>query len=224
MTLPEVDIDLILSLLVEAYGDRKWKSRLEPVGELVLTILSQNTSDANSRHAFESLLSAFPNWDRLAAASTREIAKAIRSGGLSEAKAKYIGSSLKLIKKKMPDFDLRFLKDMGLEEAREWLLRLPGVGMKTASCVLLFSLGMPAFPVDTHVYRVARRLGLISGGVSVDAAHVEMERLVYPSDVYRCHVLFIEHGRRTCRAQRPLCKSCVLASICPSYKLFADAM
>jgi endonuclease III len=210
----------VVALLAGAYGDRTWHKRLEPVGELVQTILSQNTSDTNSNRAYQSLIKTFSTWDSVARAGTEEIAAAIRMGGLADVKARYIKNALTALKKETPDFDLSFLKDMDLNEARRWLVKLPGVGMKTASCVLLFSLGMPAFPVDTHVYRVARRLGLIDTKISVDSAHLELERLTKPGDTYRCHVLIIEHGRRTCKARNPLCRVCVLGKICPSYRLF----
>jgi endonuclease-3 len=214
------DVELILQRLIGAYGDRKWKRQLEPVGELVQTILSQNTSDTNSRRAFKSLVDAFESWHNVAEASIERIADAIRSGGLADVKAGYIKNALKALEKQTPGFNLQFLKQMSIDAARRWLLNLPGVGMKTASCVLLFSLGMPAFPVDTHVFRVAGRLKLIDNKISVNAAHIAMEKLVKDRDVYRCHVLLIEHGRSTCKAQRPLCRKCVLADICPSYKLF----
>jgi endonuclease III len=216
----KVKISQVIDLLAGAYGDRKWSRLLDPVGELVQTILSQNTSDTNSRRAYKSLIEAFKEWDAISHARNDEIAAAIRTGGLAEVKAKYIKTALTALEEEVADFDLSFLKNMGLTEARNWLIRLPGVGMKTASCVLLFSLGMPAFPVDTHVYRVAKRLGLIDSKMSVDSAHLEMEHLTQQEDVYRCHVLLIEHGRRTCKAQRPLCRVCALGQICPSYKLF----
>lgn len=216
----KADIELVLHRLIEAYGDRIWKRRLEPVGELVQTILSQNTSDTNSRRAFKSLVAAFGSWRNVAEASAVTIADAIRSGGLADVKARYIKNALTALEKQTPGFNLQFLKKMGVDAARSWLLDLPGVGMKTASCVLLFSLGMPAFPVDTHVFRVAGRLKLIDSKISVDAAHAAMEKLVKDQDIYHCHVLLIEHGRRTCKAQRPLCRKCVLSDICPSYKLF----
>ena len=208
-------ISQILPILVSTYGDRPWRRRLEPVGELVQTILSQNTSDANSGRAYASLIKRFSTWENIAAADISAIADAIRSGGLADAKAKYIKGALSALKDEGHGFDLDFLRQYGVKEAREWLTRLPGVGMKTASCMLLFSLGMPAFPVDTHVYRVAKRLKLIDNGLSVDKAHAELERLVKAEDVYRCHMLFIEHGRKTCRARQPLCHRCPLASICP---------
>ncbi len=209
-------IKTILFKLVAAYGDRTWQKRLEPVDELILTILSQNTSDINSRRAFKSLLENFAGWDKIASAEPVKIADAIRAGGLADVKAKYIKNALMALQKAAPGFDLRFLARGKVRDSREWLLRLPGVGMKTASCVLLFALGMPAFPVDTHVYRVVKRLGLIKDRLSADAAHLEMEKLTAPGDIYRCHVLLIEHGRKTCKAQRPLCPVCCLAGICPS--------
>ncbi|MCX5997676.1 MAG: endonuclease III [Chloroflexi bacterium] len=209
-------IKIILFKLVAAYGDRTWQKQLEPADELVLTILSQNTSDINSRRAFKSLLEKFTGWDKVASAEPVKIADTIRAGGLADVKAKYIKNALTALQKAAPGFDLRFLEQMTVEDSREWLLQLPGVGMKTASCVLLFALGMPAFPVDTHVYRVVKRLGLIRNRLSADAAHLEMETLTAPGDIYRCHVLLIEHGRKTCKAQRPLCPVCCLAAICPS--------
>jgi endonuclease-3 len=214
------DVEPILSRLIGAYGDRKWKRQLEPVGELVQTILSQNTSDTNSRRAFRSLMDTFGGWHNMAESGTEQIADAIRSGGLADIKARYIKNALTALEKQSTGFNLQFLKKMDVDPARRWLLNLPGVGMKTASCVLLFSLGMPAFPVDTHVFRVARRLGLIGSKLSVEAAHTTMEKMVDAKDIYRCHVLLIEHGRRTCKAQHPLCRKCVLANVCPSYKLF----
>lgn len=217
----KVGIYQILPLLVSTYGDRPWKRRLEPVAELVQTILSQNTSDTNSGHAYASLMSKFRTWEQIAAADAGQIAEAIRAGGLADVKAKYIKSALSALAQEKHGFDLKFLSTMPVNRARQWLVNLPGVGMKTASCVLLFSLHRPAFPVDTHVYRVARRLGLIGDRVSPDAAHLQMEKMVKAEDIYRCHMLIIEHGRKICKAQRPLCGKCTLATICPSYKSFA---
>ena len=216
------DLKQIIPLLVSAYGDRMWVKRLEPVDELILTILSQNTSDTNPRRAFQSLKGVFHDWDRIIKAGVKEVADSIRTGGLADVKARYIQNALHAIKQKTGGFDLYFLNDMGVNDARNWLTGLPGVGMKTASCVLLFSLKMPAFPVDTHVYRVGKRLGLIGSKVSANAAHLEMERITPHADIYKAHVLIIEHGRKTCKSQRPLCHACVLAKMCPSYKIFAN--
>lgn len=209
------DIKQVLDILSSTYGDRHWTQSLDPIGELVQTILSQNTSDNNSRRAFENLINTFGSWEKIAAADISQIAEAIRAGGLADIKARYIKHALEKLKNEAPDFNLNFLKKKGVKYAREWLMRLPGVGMKTASCVLLFSLGMPAFPVDTHVYRVSRRLGILDPRISVDAAHKKLESLIAPQDIYRCHVLLIEHGRKICKAQRPLCNKCTLRNICP---------
>jgi endonuclease-3 len=216
-------IEIILELLSGEYGNPKWVSRQDPVSELIQTILSQNTSDLNSGRAFKSLKSTFKDWKQIASVSKGAIANSIRMGGLAESKASYIKESLQQILIIRDDFNLDFLHELPLEEAREWLTHLPGVGMKTASCVLLFSLGMPALPVDTHVYRVAKRLGLLDNRVSVDRAHILLESMVQKADVYRFHIHFIRHGRTTCKAKRPLCCQCVLLDICPSASLFLPA-
>jgi len=178
--------------------------------------LSQNTSDTNSHRAFKSLLATFHGWDEVAGAAVSQIARPIRAGGLGEVKASYIKQALQEIKKRRGGFNLEFLSDLPVDEAREWLTALPGVGMKTASCVLLFSFGMPAFPVDTHVYRVAGRLGLVDAKAPVEQVHRLLESEVQPGDVYPFHVLLIEHGRKTCTARRPRCRECVLKGLCPS--------
>ena len=212
----------IIRLLVAEHGDRKWRLDRSPISVLIKTILSQNTSDRNSDRAFESLLASFGDWDEVADASIDDIADAIRIGGLGEVKARYIKRVLEEIRQRRGGFNLEFLKKLPLEEARDWLMELPGVGMKTASCVLLFSLGMPAFPVDTHVFRVAKRLGILTPKSSVEMAHHRLESLVPPHDVYRFHVLLIEHGRKICKAQRPHHDECVLCKLCPSCGEFRD--
>jgi endonuclease-3 len=214
------DIELILKLLSAEYGQKRWQRRDNPVAVLVQTILSQNTSDKNSRPSFENLVNTFSNWDELVAARVDKICEAIKTGGLGAVKASYIKGALQEIHRRQGAFDLGFLKNLSVDEAREWLMQLPGVGMKTASVVLLFSLGMPAMPVDTHVFRVSKRLGLIGSKVDVEKAHGLLEKLVPADDIYQFHVLLIEHGRRTCKAQRPRCSSCVLARLCPSYEKF----
>ena len=213
-------IQKIRSFLASVYGHRQWKPRLDPISELIQTILSQNTSDKNSASAFASLRIAFPAWDDIIAAPETAIAYAIREGGLSQVKARYIKNVLMQIKQKRGGFDLIFLAEMTVHEAREWLRQLPGVGMKTASCVLLFSLGMPSFPVDTHVLRVARRLAVVPDKTTADEAHTLLESIVPEENVYELHMLFIAHGRTTCKAQRPRCSECVLGKICPGYMHF----
>ena len=211
-------IKQILDLLAEEYGKREWRLDPDPLSVLVQTILSQNTSDQNSHRAFASLTTSFTDWEKVTSASISQIADTIRFGGLAEVKARYIKQTLQEIKHRRGELKLDFLKRLPLEQARAWLMQLPGVGLKTASCVLLFSLGMPALPVDTHVSRLARRLGLIDNKISIDRAHELLESIVPQRDVYTFHVLLIEHGRKVCKAQRPLCHQCVLQKICPYYK------
>ena len=216
----EVNIERIIGLLIGEYGGRKWRPRYDPLSVLVQTVLSQNTSDVNSGRAFESLRTAFGSWEDVAAADVDEIAASIKVGGLGKIKAKRIKQALGEIQRKRGKLELSFLDKLPLAEAREWLKQLPGVGTKTANCVLIFSSGRPALPVDTHVFRVAKRLGLVGTKTSREQAHELLEGMVPSGDVYQFHVLMIEHGRRVCHAQRPGCPQCVLRKLCPSYKKF----
>ena len=211
-------VEPVLKLLSTEYGQRKWRPRQSPIEVLVQTILSQNTSDRNSGRAFERLVASFDSWQDMADASIGEISNSIKAGGLGEVKARYIKQALEEIRRRLDGFELDFLRELTVDEARDWLRQLPGVGMKTASCVLLFSLGMPALPVDTHVLRVAKRLGLIDSKISAEKAHKLLEDIVPSQDVYQSHVLLIEHGRKMCKAQRPRCRECVLRELCPSYE------
>jgi endonuclease-3 len=212
-------LEEIMSRLQHEYGTRQWHVGKDAMSVLVKTILSQNTSDVNSDRAFASLRETFPDWKAVASASTDEIAESIESGGLAVVKAKRIKSALEHIENRNGGFALDFLAQLPLPEAKAWLKQLPGVGPKTAACVLLFGLGRPALPVDTHVFRLARRLGLIDSKVSVDAAHEVLEDILPSSHVYQLHIQMIEHGRRVCHAQRPRCDRCVLADVCPSASL-----
>jgi endonuclease-3 len=215
--MPESKIRKIIGLLAGAYGRPVYKKD-DPVAVLVRTILSQNTSDTNSLSAYASLVSSFPGWQAISEATNDDISIAIKHGGLSAVKAGYIKNALREIRNRNGSFRLDFLKKLSLDEGRDWLLQLPGVGIKTANCVLLFGLDMPALPVDTHVYRVSQRLGLIDGKTPIDKAHLVLEKIVPPEDVYVFHILFIQHGRRTCRARNPKCGICVLQKICPYYQ------
>ena len=206
----------IINLLSGEYGNPKWHSNGDPLSVLVRTVLSQNTSDTNSLRAYQSLISIFPRWEDVVAADVADITTLIKAGGLANIKAMRIKQLLEVIQLDRGSLSLDFLEDLPLDEAREWLKNLPGVGDKTAACVLLFSLGRPALPVDTHVHRVARRLGLIGDKVSAEKAHVELLPLVPPGYVYQFHVLLIEHGRRICKARNPKCPICVLHKICPN--------
>ncbi|MFC2049969.1 endonuclease III domain-containing protein [Chloroflexota bacterium] len=214
-----VSIEQTIRLLSAEYGEKRWRRRQSPIEVLVQTILSQNTSDRNSGRAFERLVASFGGWEDMANAGIGEISHSIKAGGLGEVKARYIKQALEEIRRRLDGFELDFLRKLPVDEARDWLRQLPGVGMKTASCVLLFSLGMPALPVDTHVLRVAKRLGLIDSKTSAEKAHKRLEGIVPPQDVYQFHVLLIEHGRKMCKAQRPRCKECVLRELCPSREM-----
>ena len=206
----------VMSLLAPVYGPVEWEPRYNPAEELVYTILSQHTSDLNSERAFRSLMMTFPSLDTIADAPANDIEEAIRSGGLAKQKSVRIKEVLNIVREEVGSFDLSFLAEMPLDEAKAWLKRLPGVGPKTAAIILCFSLGMPAMPVDTHIYRVSQRLRLIGPKVSADKAHDILEPMVPPDDVFAFHLYLIRHGRQVCKAQRPRCDDCVLASECPS--------
>jgi len=211
----------IIARLDEAYGLPEWRPHHDPTSELVLTILSQNTSDANSGRAFARLLAAFPTWDAVMDAPLPKLIEAIQPGGLAPTKAPRIQAALRDIRQRNGSFDLGFLAELPLEDARAWLRSIHGVGPKTVACVLMFALGRPAMPVDTHVFRVAMRLGLIPeragrAAMTAEKAHDLLEAAVAPEDFYAFHIGLIKHGRRTCAAQRPRCGGCVLVDLCPS--------
>jgi endonuclease-3 len=194
-----------------AYGKPVEHAHRAPVDELILTVLSQNTNDRNRDVAYARLTARFPSWEAVRAAPVEEVEDAIRPGGLAPTKAVRI----KAILHALGDDDLAGLAGEPLESARARLCALPGVGRKTAACVLLFSFGLPDIPVDTHVYRVGTRLGLFRPGASLEEAHDELLRLVDPEDAYEVHVSLIRHGRRTCTARSPRCHDCPLLSLCP---------
>ena len=206
----------VIELLEQEYGSCQWQSNRDPIDVLIGTILSQNTSDANSSSAFASLKASFDSWEAVASAPAERIAEVIKCGGLSQIKAARIKQVLKQIESEKGRITLDFLKSRTMTEAEDYLIRLSGVGHKTASCVLLFSLGKPSLPVDTHVFRVAKRLGLIGSKVSVEKAPGLLQKQIPPSKVYQFHVHMIEHGRRICRARQPHCHRCILRDICPS--------
>ena len=209
-------IEEVIELLEQEYGPGKWQPDRNPIDVLIGTILSQNTSDANSGRAFASLKASFDSWEAVASAPAEHIAQVIQSGGLSQIKAVRIKQALEQIEKEQGRISLDSLKSKSMAEAEDYLMRLPGVGHKTARCVLLFSLGKPSLPVDTHVFRVAKRLGLIDSRVSVEKAHSLLQEQTPPAKVYQFHIHMIEHGRRICHARQPRCDECILSGICPS--------
>lgn len=189
--------------------------RRPPLDSLIATVLSQNTTDSNSGRAFAQLKERFPNWEEVAEARPAQIAAAIRSGGLADIKARRIKRILRQIEEDRGALDLSFLRRLSLDQAREYLTGLPGVGPKTAACVLLFSLRRPVFPVDTHVLRVSKRLGLIPPTTTMERAHDIYREMLAPDQMLGLHLGLVQHGRETCKARRPQCGQCVLSELCP---------
>jgi endonuclease-3 len=209
----------VLTALRAHYGTPAPRRTDGPLAELILTILSQNTSDQNTDRAFASLWATFGSWDTIMAAPASAITYAIRSGGLAEIKGPRIKGVLEAIQRDRGNLSLDFLSTLPLNDARAYLTSLKGVGPKTAACVLLFALGMPALPVDTHVHRVSKRLALIGPKVSAEAAHEILEASIPPDQMYDAHMLLIRHGRVICKALRPKCSDCPLVAVCPKVGL-----
>jgi endonuclease-3 len=202
------------TLLEKRYGRKHWKCWGKGVDVLVETILSQNTSDVNSTSGYKQLGRRFRSWNQVLEAPVEEVERHIRVSGLSKIKAPRIQFVLRRIKREHGKIDLEFLKEWESQKAYEYLLSFPGVGPKTAYCVLMFSFGMKVFPVDTHIHRIAKRVGWISEKTNADKAHLILTQMIAPDDRYAMHLLLIEHGRKTCKAGRPLCEKCTLLSRC----------
>jgi len=205
----------VRSRLLETYGQPVWRNRLSPLDELVSTILSQNTNDINRDRAFNALRERFPTWEEVRDADPSDVIDAIRSAGLANQKGHRMQRALQQITEEHGVLNLDFLEDLPLEEAKEWLLRFKGVGPKTAAIVLLFSLGKPAFPVDTHIYRVTGRLGLRPENITAEQAHNHLAELFDPVMYYDIHLNLIRHGREICHARSPQCERCSLSDLCP---------
>lgn len=210
---------LIDRVLTKTYGEKAACEGEDPVDTLVETILSQNTTDVNSHRSFQALKKEYGDWHDLLGEDHAVVSKIIRSGGLPDIKARRILDALEFIDHERGRIELDFLRDMPLPEADGWLAQMKGVGPKTRSIVLLFSLGMPAFPVDTHIHRVTRRLGLIGPKVSREKAQDELGALVPKSEYYNFHINLIEHGRAVCRARRPACGRCEVSGTCDYFSM-----
>jgi endonuclease-3 len=200
--------------LLEFYGEPIWRNPLPAIDELVSTILSQNTNDINRDRAFNALRAKFSTWEQVRDANTIDIIEAIRPAGLANQKGPRIQQVLRSITEERGSLDLSFLKDLTVEEARIWLTKFNGVGPKTAAIVLCFSLDMPAFPVDTHVYRVTGRIGLRPEKMTVEQAHTHLEGLFPPETYYAAHLNIIRLGREICQARRPRCEVCPIIKLC----------
>jgi endonuclease-3 len=215
--------------LREVYGTPLMKPHGDPLAELVLTVLSQSTNDRNRDVAYLRLRERLPAWEAVRDAPVTEVEEAIRPGGISKVKSARIQAILHSISERPRDpaaaagLSLDWMREAPASESRDYLLALPGVGRKTAACVLLFSYGLRDVPVDTHVSRVGVRLGLLRGGAPFEELHDQMLALTPPGEELELHVNLLRHGRRTCHARSPACDECALARMCPSRKDFTRA-
>jgi endonuclease-3 len=232
----------VLDGLASIYGRPQWQRRLDPTSELILTILTQNSADINAEKAFEALRRAYPgsgpvesgelgagwggtglppgpapDWARVEFAPLEELVDVIRPGGLAPQKAPRLQASLRKIREERGDYSLEFLAGMPALEARDWLTTIPGIGKKTASIVLLFSFGQPLMPVDRHVERVSKRIGLLPVKATPDEAHEMFLAMLEPDQMFEAHVNLIQHGRRICEARSPRHEICPVAARCRFY-------
>lgn len=205
----------IAQILETVYGRPLENKDLDPLDELIGTILSQSTSNINSHRAFANLKASFPDWEKARAADPENIAEAIKSGGLATVKSVVIKNILNEIKDRTGSLSLSFLKNIPTAEAMEFLISLKGVGPKTARCVLLFACRKPVFPMDTHIFRIARRLELIPEKCSDAQAHQILEPLIPPEKHLSLHINLIHHGRQICHPRQPQCNRCCLIEYCP---------
>ena len=232
-------VPFVLDELAERYGRPTWQRRLDPTSELILTILTQNSADTNAEVAFEALRQRYPgvgdvqahnpgagwggvglpdgiapDWAAIEFAPLQELVDVIRPGGLANQKAPRLQATLRKVREERGDYSLEFLGSMSALEARDWLTRIDGIGKKTASVLLLFSFGLPLMPIDRHVERVVRRVGMLPKKVSVDDAHDLFLGMLEPDQMYEAHVNLIQHGRKICHAQRPEHEICPLRDRC----------
>lgn len=217
---PEAEpfIPYVLQNLRTVYGIPKREGGLDPLDCLIETILSQSTTNVNSHRAFASLKEKFSTWDKARIARLSTIESAIRSGGLAKQKSLVIKNILNEIYARCGNYDLSFLRTAPLDEARAFLASLKGVGPKTVACVLLFACNRPVFPIDTHIFRIARRLKWIPEKSSDTDAHHLMESLLPKARYFEAHINLIRHGRKVCRPQNPDCEHCVLVDYCYYYR------
>ena len=233
--LPRFTLDQLASI----YGRPQWERRLDPTSELILTILTQSTADTNAEVAFEALRHAYPgtgavqahhpgagwggvglpdgiapDWAAIEFAPLPELTDVIRPGGLANQKAPRLQATLRTIREERGDYSLEFLGDLTAIEARDWLDRIDGIGKKTASVLLLFCFGLPLLPIDRHVERVMRRVGVLPPKATLDAGHDLVLGLFQPDEMYEAHVNLIQHGRKVCHAQRPDHEACPLRTRC----------
>jgi endonuclease III len=207
----------VAAILKDIHGELNWYQRQSGLDELISCILSQNTSDVNRDRGFAALQERYPNWQAVVDTPTDQLADTIRPAGLANQKAPRIQKVLRTIYDERGAYDIDFLIDMPIDEARDWLTRLDGIGPKTAAIVLCFAYNRPAFPVDTHVHRVGKRIGFLPEKANAEKAHPIMEAIVPPEEYYAFHIYLIRHGRSLCKARQPLCEQCPLTAHCDYY-------
>ncbi|MCY4063269.1 MAG: endonuclease III [Chloroflexi bacterium] len=204
----------IAAALTGVYGELDWSRNQDGMDELISCILSQSTNDMNRDRAFARLKERFPNWEAVRFAALGDLIDAVRPAGLANQKAPRIQEALAVIFEKAGEYSIDFLNDLPLDEAKDWLVSLKGIGPKTAAIVLCFAYGRPAFPVDTHIFRVCKRVGFLPAKLSADDAHPVMEAIAPPEDYYQFHIQVIQHGRDTCHARKPACERCPISEHC----------
>lgn len=207
----------VCNRLLEEYGEPEWRDPYPALDELVSTILSQNTNDLNRDRAFRSLKTRFATWEEVRDADEQAVIEAIRSAGLANQKGPRIQAVLREISRQRGGLDLDFLSELSSEEIIDWLTQFKGVGPKTAAIVAQFSLNKPAFPVDTHIYRVTGRLGLRPARMSVEKAHLHLAGLFPPEEYYSAHLNLIRLGRQVCKSRKPDCAVCPVNQLCDYY-------
>lgn len=208
----------IAAALTDVYGELDWSRNQDGMDELISCILSQSTNDTNRDRAFERLKERFPSWADVRFAVLDDLIDAIRPAGLANQKAPRIQNALAVIYDQVGAYSIDFLDDLSIEDAKAWLVSLKGIGPKTAAIVLCFAYGRPAFPVDTHIFRVSKRIGFIPEKLSADDAHPVMEAIAPPEDYYQFHIQLIQHGRDTCHARKPACDRCAISEHCDFYQ------
>ena len=208
------NISSIYKLLKKQYKLKKIRPHGDGISELILTILSQNTADRNSGQAFAKLMNHFGNWENIRKAQLSEIKKQITIGGMSNIKSKNIKTVLNIVNQEVENYSLYFLTNLKRKEALNWLTALPGVGKKTASCVMLFAYGVPFIPVDTHVERIVKRIGFVKKKVNTIDVQEELEQIFEKEKYGIFHLSLIEHGRKICQAKNPLCNECIIQDLC----------
>ncbi len=204
----------IAAALREVYGPLDWSRNQDGMDELISCILSQSTNDTNRDRAFARLKARYASWEQVRFAELAELIEVVRPAGLANQKAPRIQEALAVIHDTVGAYNIDFLNDLPLEAAKDWLVSLKGIGPKTAAIVLCFAYGRPAFPVDTHVFRVGKRLGFLPEKISANDAHPVMEAIAPPADYYQFHIHLIQHGRDTCQARKPACQRCPISAHC----------